>query len=224
MSARNKEISGKDYVDHFEETQSPERLKRLLKFIELKEDFRIADFGCGSGMLMEYVAPKVKSYIGVDFSEPFIEAAVRRRNNLNISNAQFVCDDINEFCEQNLNLFDVAFAMDFSEHVYDQEWVDILRSIHRALKLKGKLYLHTPNAQFFLEIMKSHNFIVRQFEEHIAVRNSEENIRLLQKAGFLKIDVKLISTYTILKHLHILSFLPLIGKYFKGRIFMVAEK
>jgi cyclopropane fatty-acyl-phospholipid synthase-like methyltransferase len=218
------DLYGEKYVRDFERNQSPERLRRVLGLMELKMDFAVADFACGSGMLMEYVAPYVTEYFGVDFSEPFIKVANQRRSRLNIQNATFVCSGIEEFCQAHPSYFDVAMAMDVAEHIFDDEWVSILENIRSSLKAKGKLYLHTPNAEFLLEIMKSKNFILKQFKEHIAVRTPRHNTDLLRMAGFSKVRAVLLPHYNSMKYLHFLSFLPLMGRYFKARIFMIAEK
>jgi 2-polyprenyl-3-methyl-5-hydroxy-6-metoxy-1,4-benzoquinol methylase len=219
-----KKLHGEEYVKYFEKAQSPERLNRLIKYLDLKSNYVIADFACGSGLLLEYVAPKVKHYIGVDFSEIFIKCAKRKKEFLGIKNAEFECSSIQDFCNFNQGSFDVGFAMDFSEHVYEQEWLEILTTIRTSLKENGKLFLHTPNANFFIEIMKSHNFIVKQFPEHVAVRTPEHNIQLLNQAGFSKVKLFLIPHYNVFKYLHLFSYFPIIGKYFKARIFIIAEK
>lgn len=216
-----KKLHGEKYVKSFEKKPAF-RLERLIDSIHLNNSYSVVDFACGNGMMMPLVAHKVNKYTGVDFSEPFINAAQKKMNDLSILNAQFICSDIVEFCSRNENNFDVAFAMDFSEHVYDADWLIILRAIKGSLKHNGKLYLHTPNANFFLEKMKNKNIIVKQFSEHIAVRNPEENQLILEKAGFRVSKMDLIPHYNILRYLHPLSAIPLIGKYFKARIFIEA--
>jgi len=115
-------------------------------------------------------------------------------------------------------------AFDFSEHVGDEEWLQILLSIKSSLKKEGKLYIHTPNGKYFLEIMKNKNFIFSQFPEHIAVRNAKQNIILLEKAGYEIQGVKFLSHYNILKYIHLLSFIPWLGSYFQARFFIIAVK
>ncbi|MBI4843734.1 MAG: class I SAM-dependent methyltransferase [Nitrospirae bacterium] len=215
------QLYGKKYVELYKQ-QSPLRLAKLLKYIKLNKTFIVADFACGGGMLMELIAPKVKSYIGIDFSEPSIKAANERKERSLIKNAEFMCADINKFCQNHPNTFDVGFALDFSEHVYDAELAQLLRSIRTSIRPNGKLYLHTPNAEFFLEMMKSRNFIVKQFPEHIAVRTPEQNLSILREAGFKIEHVWLIPHYNILKCLHPLSYIPTIGEYFKARILIEA--
>ncbi len=90
------------------------------------------------------------------------------------------------------------------------------------MKPNGKLYLHTPNPEFFLEIMKNKNIFLKQFPDHVSVRTPSENIDMIEKSGFKITKVKLISQYTIAKLLHPLSYIPWIGKYFKARNFIEA--
>lgn len=216
-----KEIYDEDYVESYKR-KSPVRLERLIKYMTIDSTSNVADFACGNSLLMGLIAPKVNSYIGIDFSEPFIKAANEKKERLLIKNAEFVCADINEFCQQHKNAFDVGFTMDFSEHVYDQEWVQILRSIRKSLKPNGKLYLHTPNAEFFLEKMKNKNVIVKQLSGHVAVRTPEHNVALLREAGFNVAKVWLIPHYNIFRLVHPFSYIPVLGKYLKARIFIEA--
>jgi 2-polyprenyl-6-hydroxyphenyl methylase/3-demethylubiquinone-9 3-methyltransferase len=226
-----KELHGDEYAKNFDQSDSY-RLERLIARMNISSHAKVVDFACGSGMLLEYIAPRVQSYVGVDFSEPFIKIANAKKNkfasqskdNLWAKKARFECTSIQDFCRKNPGAFDVGFAMDISEHVYDEEWLDILKHIQPSMAVGGKLYLHTPNGRFFLEIMKRHNFFVKQFPEHIAVRNLEENLALLKKAGFRISKARLIPHYNILRFLHPLSFLPVIGPYFQARIFVEATK
>lgn len=221
---KRKEIYEGAYVESFARNQSPDRLGRLIQYFPLNQASCVVDFACGSGLLAEHLSPRVQQYVGVDFSQAFIEQAKIIAEEKQLKNTRFVCADIHQYCEENPNAFDIAFAMDFSEHVYDNEWIDILKKINHSIKPKGKIYIHTPNAEFFLEIMKEHNFIVKQFEEHIAVRTPQENMQLLQDAGFVNTRINFIPHYNVLKYVHPLSYLPFVGKYFRARLLLSAEK
>lgn len=219
------ELHGREYVDDYDRSHEDQRLERLCKYIRLEDYYDVADFGCGSGLLMELLAARVNSYVGVDFSLPFIEAANEKKTRLGIKNATFQHSSIEDYCQDNPCRFHACFAMDFSEHVYDADWRTILENIKLSLKKNGKFYMHTPNADFFLEIMKQHDFILHQFPQHIAVRTPEHNIQLLQDAGFEISSLSLLPHYNrLVKWVHVLSWLPLVGKYFKARIFIEARK
>lgn len=219
--AELKAMHGKDYVSTYE-NKPIGRLKRLEKFLDLKRGATVVDFACGNAMLLELVGSSAGEYHGVDFSPEMIAAARRRAARLGCERAHFHETDIGKFSEQNPERFDAAFAMDFSEHVYDEDWLEILKSIRRTLKPGGTLYLHTPNANYFIEVLKDKG-ILKQFPEHIAVRNAEQNVSLLVTAGFRDIDVHLLSHYEWRqKPFALLGYIPGIGKYFKARIFIRA--
>ena len=224
MKADLAELYGEEYVREFERNQSLDRLRRLLPLMDLKPQSVVADFACGNGMLMELVAPHIQAYVGVDFSQHFIDSANRKRDRLKINNAKFVCARIENFCAEYPEYFDTGLAMDVSEHVPDGEWMSILESVRTSLKSRGKIYIHTPNADFFLEKLKSRNFLIKQFKEHVAVRTSGRNAEILLRAGFSKVETIFLPHYNLLKYLHPISFLPGLGRYFKARLFISAEK
>lgn len=207
------------YVEALAKTD-PSRLARILDAIALNPTDAVLDVGCGDAMILPLVADRIGSYVGVDFSPPFIEAAQRRA--AGIDKATFACDEITAFCTRNPARFDVAFAMDIAEHVYDHDWLPILASVRSSLRPGGKLYLHTPNREFFVEAMKHHRVLMRQLPEHIAVRTPAQNRALLESAGYRIESLQLIPHYNVLRHLHALSHLPLVGRFLKARIFIAA--
>jgi SAM-dependent methyltransferase len=181
------------------------------------------DFACGSGALLAVVIPRVRTYTGVDFSPDFIEIARRRKAHLGAANAELVCSSIEDFCVTRVKRFDVAFAFDFAEHVYDDGWVRILGCIRKSIRPGGKLYLHTPNSEFVLELMKAQGFLLKQSQEHVAVRDASQNMRLLEQAGYSECRAEYISHYNVLRLLHPFSYLPVVGRYLKARIFIEAK-
>lgn len=215
-----KRLHGRDYVERFKRGDNESRLKNILANIDVEKRDTVIDYGCGIGVLMSHIAPSVEKYIGVDFSEEFIEAANERKKESSITNAEMVCSSISEFSNSHKQNANIAFALDLSEHVDDKSWLQSLIDIRATLVPGGILYLHTPNSQYFLEIMKDKNIIIKQFPEHIAVRSVEQNIDLLERAGFKVRSIKILPHYNILKYLHFLSYLPILGKYFKARIFI----
>ncbi|MBU1202691.1 class I SAM-dependent methyltransferase [Patescibacteria group bacterium] len=200
------------------------RLENLLKPIKFNSDFRVVEYGCGNGLWGELIHNRVKSYTGVDFSEQFINLAKRRHKALNIRNTRFNCNDIIKFSEEHDNEFDQAFSMDFSEHVYDDDFISIFTAIRNTLKPNGKLYLHTPNGDYFLELCKK-NGILKQSVGHIGIRNVKKHINLLEKVGFKNIVIYYLPHYIkLLSVFHFISYLPIIGKFFKARLLIKCIK
>ncbi|MGH1370496.1 MAG: class I SAM-dependent methyltransferase [Cellvibrionaceae bacterium] len=216
-------MHGQEYVNLFESNQSAQRLARLIEHINLSNQDSILDCGCGNGMLLPLVENSIQSYTGIDFSPEFIEKA-KENHKKSKCDAHFSCESLITHCNQNREAYDIAFAMDLSEHIEDSEWKEILSAIRHSLKKNGRLYIHTPNRNFFIERMKEHNFILKQFPEHIAVRTPEENRELIIRSGYSNITTEKLPHYNFLRLLHPLSYIPIVGKWFEARMLITAEK
>ena len=223
MEGRQLHLHGHEYMRNLLKAESSTRLSAVMQYVELEKNYTVADFACGNAPLLNLLGHAVENYYGVDFSPPAIKNAESRKSKLALQNAHLQCGSIKSFCNENYRKFDAGFALDFSEHVCNEEWIQILSSIRPSLKKGANLYIHTPDGNFFLEIMKSHNFIFKQFPEHIAVRDVEENIILLERSGYKIKKVVFLPHYNILKYMHILSYIPWIGKYFQARLLIIAE-
>lgn len=217
-----REMHGAEYVNAFERMPL-NRLMRLRKYFSLTKESVIVDFACGNAMLLEVLHDRIKEYHGVDFSTEMIASAKKRAKKLAFINAYFHEEDISNFAEKNPGKFDAAFAMDFSEHVFDDEWVKILTSIKKTLKPEGVLYMHTPNGEYFIEILKNKG-ILKQFPQHVAVRGAPHNLKLLNKAGFNYVEINYLPHYEWRQKLFaILAYVPLVGRYFNARLFIRAK-
>ena len=216
-------IYDQSYVDQYD-PHAVQRMRRLLPFFDLSGDQVVADFGCGNGVLLELISPLVREYIGVDFSEAFVHAAERRRDALGIPKGRFTCADLVAFCAQRPNHFDVGFALDFSEHIYDDQFVRIFGAIQHALKPDGTLYLHTPNGEYFMERLRDWG-LLRQIEGHVAVRNARRYQVLLTDCGFANVHVHYLAHYLYpASAFHALGALPLVGRYFRARLLLTCRR
>jgi cyclopropane fatty-acyl-phospholipid synthase-like methyltransferase len=216
-------IYDQSYVDQYD-PHAVQRMRRMLPFFELSGPEVVADFGCGNGVLAELIAPHVHEYVGVDFSEEFVRAAERRRDAHGIRNATFHCSDIVAFCARHPGRFDAGFALDFSEHIYDDQFLRIFRAIHGALKPGAALFLHTPNGAYFIERFRERG-ILERIEGHVAVRDEEDHRALLAQCGFASVHVRYLAHYLRLASaFHGLGTLPLVGGYFRARLFLTCRK
>ncbi len=207
-----------EYVERYNK-KPIDRVAALAHRMSIGDSDSVADFACGNGMLQEVLGRRQGLYHGIDFSREFIASAQKRAADTGMDNYEYFCQDIVSFCQEHRGQYTVATTLDFSEHIDDATFIKIYSAIRNSLHPGGTLYIHTPNLDFFLEILKQHG-VVKQFPEHIAVRNETSMITLLQACGFArqKISVEKIPHYNILKLLHPLRHLPGIGKYFCARL------
>lgn len=210
------------YVEQYD-VHAVQRMLRMLPFFDLSEQDVVADFACGNGVLCDLIASRVRKYVGVDFSDAFIREAVGRRDARGITNAEFHCADIVAFCGEHPGELDAAFALDFSEHIYDDQFLRIFQAIHDALKPGAPLYLHTPNGEYFMERLRDSG-VIRQIEGHVAVRDTRDQKALLAECGFTDVDVVYLPHYLYpASALHSLGALPLVGRHFRARLFMTCR-
>src|ERR1700694_1517411 len=59
------------YVENYD-PHAVQRIRRMLPLFELTGHQRVADFGCGNGILLELLSDRVAEYVGVDFSDAFV--------------------------------------------------------------------------------------------------------------------------------------------------------
>lgn len=218
-------VYNEEYIAAFEQAnQDGRRLGRLIHRLALHPSDDVVDFACASGLLLPLVASRVRHYAGVDYSEEFIAVARARQAHLAIANARFECTTIEAFAHAHPEHFQAGFAFDFSEHVPDAEWLELLVYMRMTLAPGGRLYLHTPNAEFAVERLKARNLLFRQFTDHVAVRTLSANTALLTHAGFRIARAEYLPHYNVLRFIHPLSMLPLVGPLFRARIFIEAVR
>src|SRR6516225_698214 len=62
--------------------------RHLLAFIDPKPQDKVLDAGCGTGVNIERLSPKVRSLVGMDYSESMVERARKRLEAAHINNAE----------------------------------------------------------------------------------------------------------------------------------------
>lgn len=201
------------------------RMTRLVPLMPLTPDTRLVDFAAGTGPLAALVEGRIASYEGVDFSQDFVEAARRIAGEKGLAKATFHCEDIVSFCARHGAEYDIVTANDFSEHIYDNDFVEIFSGAHSILKPGGMLYLYTPNLDFFWERMKDVG-LARQFPQHIAVRDAAQHIPLLERCGFDRANIRIgyLPHFNVFRFIHPLSALPWVGRYFQAKLFIACRK
>ena len=213
-----------DYVSTYHQHPGP-RLERLVDRADLSTDMTVVDLGCGNGLLLDVLYGRVGTYYGVDFCDEFIAEARQRHVGLGQDRGAFSfhAQSICEFCDSHVGAIDRAFALDFSEHLYDDELVAVFESVRACLRSDGRFYLHTPNRDFLVEMLKERG-IMKQLPEHIAVRNAPDTTALLERAGFKQVRVEFIAHYLpALSWLDSFSRVPGLGRFMRARIFIDAR-
>ena len=93
-----------------------------------KELGTILELGCGVGASAQYLVGKYEKYIGVDYTEKFIELA---QTNFSDKNNKFICANIKDFTVNSNEDIDFVFGVGVLHHI------DNLEKVFENLKTIG---------------------------------------------------------------------------------------
>ena len=109
------------------------RADKLLSFINIKEDQKFLEVGCGNGAVSKHVARKYPLIVtGVDVDLEQIQLA--QQNIDDIPNIQFLTIDATNLLFQD-DYFDIVLSFGVMHHI--SNWLDSLKEIRRILKPRG---------------------------------------------------------------------------------------
>jgi 2-polyprenyl-3-methyl-5-hydroxy-6-metoxy-1,4-benzoquinol methylase len=159
----------------------------------------------------------------VDYSQSAVELAKRSAQNNAVSNADFIVDDATQLNMVEPAAFDAVTAIDFVEHINDQELGSFLKAVQQKMRPEGRLCIYTPSASHYVERLRGIG-LIKQLRGHIAVRTFEQlRVLFLQQGWVIKEYFFLPSTYPLFGWIdNMLHTKPLLGRWFCFRICFVA--
>lgn len=187
---------------------------------------QVLEIGCATGEHTVRLAPLAKKVIGIDYAPAAIARARERPARESFGNLDFQVADATDLSRWNDQSFDKVAAIDFVEHVDDEQLEMVLKEAARVLVPGGCLAIYTPCASHYVERMKARNFILKQIPVHIAVRGPAVYQCALERNGF-HIDALWYSPsdYPVFGLLdRLFAPLPAIGEFFRFRICIVARR
>ena len=201
-----------------------ERDRDILKLAQPTKDQTVLDLGSARGDVCFLLAPRVREAVGVDASPKALEIAEAERERRGLANVRFLQSDVASLDGVPDASIDVAGAFDLLEHVDDATVRQMLRALGRVLKPGGVLAAYTPNREHYVERLKAHDFILKQFPEHIAVRRPREIRRLLEAEGWRLLEMSYSPAPFPVVHWieKLLWRVPGLGRLFRYRILLRA--
>ena len=201
-----------------------ERDRDILRLAAPSRRKVVLDLGSARGDVCFLLAPLVREAIGVDASPKAIALAEAERVRRGVENVRFVEGDVANLSAIPGASIDVAGAFDLLEHVDDATVRQMLRALRRVLKPEGVFVAYTPNREHYVELLKAHDILLKQFPEHIAVRRPREILRLLEAEGWrVRALTYATAPFPVVRFLErILWRIPGIGRLFRYRILLEA--
>lgn len=203
-----------------------ERNRDTLRVVDARPSDRVLELGSARGDVTFFLARHVREVVGLDASDDALRMAERARLARGIGNASFAKGDVADLSQFGDASFDAVAAIDLVEHVDDPTLISMLVESRRVLKPGGRLGLYTPGRAHYVERLKAHDFLLKQFPQHIAVRRAEAYRRFLSDAGFrLDLDTWSVSPFPLVRLVErALAPLPRLGETFRYRILMRARR
>jgi 2-polyprenyl-6-hydroxyphenyl methylase/3-demethylubiquinone-9 3-methyltransferase len=158
------------------------RLKWVERCLAPKAGDRIADLGCGAGLVDRYFLKKGAEVHGVDLAEEAIKAAIVI--NKELPKGHFRVGDASKCDHLESATFDKACSVDVIEHCGHDVMLDIFAEAHRLLKPGGLYFVYTPNPKHWIERFKDWGFILKQDPTHTGLRPAAPILAGLREKGF----------------------------------------
>jgi len=102
---------------------------------------RVADAGCGSGVISSHLAQTARHVVGFDANPAAIAFAARAWPQANL---RFVLGPFEEMIAEGP--FDQVYCLEVLEHLYEEQAVEVLRLFAMAASRRAELLVTTPNA------------------------------------------------------------------------------
>jgi ubiquinone/menaquinone biosynthesis C-methylase UbiE len=197
-----------------------ERNRDALRLLDPEKDDVVVELGCARGDLTFLLAPLVREVIGVDASGEALAMAETERVRRGVQNIRWLKADVANLSALPDASANAVAAIDLVEHIDDPTLETMLTECHRILVPGGRLAVYTPDRAHYVERLKAHDLILKQFPQHIAVRRAQAYVAMLKKAGLAVAILGFsVSPFPVVRRIEkLLAPLPFIGPTFRYRI------
>lgn len=146
----------------------------FFELLELNKIDKVLEIGCGTGRLSLKVAPKVRSFTGIDISEKTIEKA---KEHLRFDNISLICADFLEYIFNEK--YDLVFSSLTFMHIKEKS--EAITKISNLLNENGRVVLSIDKNKD-----KYINYGTRKLEIYPDTPN--EIMALMEKVGLTNIE------------------------------------
>ena len=145
-------VEGHQQFAESEGKQISARMVRALELADVRPGQRVLDIACGRGEVVLQSAMRGAYAVGIDYAQASMNIA---REAISGSKAALARMDATRLAFRP-HSFDVAFMLDFVEHVYQPDLDASFREIAAALKPGGRLVIHTSPNRLFEDLVYRH--------------------------------------------------------------------
>ena len=145
-------VEGHQQFAETEGRQISARMVRALELADVRPGQRVLDIACGRGEVVLQSAMRGAYAVGIDYAQASMKIA---REAISGSEASLARMDATRLAFRPQS-FDVAFMLDFVEHVHQPDLDASFHEIAAALKPGGRLVIHTSPNRLFEDMVYRH--------------------------------------------------------------------
>ncbi|MGA7677525.1 MAG: methyltransferase domain-containing protein, partial [Dehalococcoidia bacterium] len=164
--------------------------KRLVSLLNLKENQRLLDLGCGTGWAVRYAARLVNErgeFYGIDISSNMVEKA--KTSSADYKNVQFYQASADRLPFGN-DFFDFIICSNSFHHYFSPD--KVLNEAYRVLKPKGRIYIMDLTSDGAIAKMID-RWIRRREREHVKFYSTLEYQTMFREAGINYVAGKVVA-------------------------------
>lgn len=180
-AAENSYLSDKENVGMLTEGnevnaiyRSNEEERHFLELVDLNSNVNVLEVGCGGGRWCFFLADKVNSVVGLDFSKKMIEIAEKGKARFKINNIEFFETDL--LCYDSDKKFDLVYFSGVLQYLNDE---DLRRTIEKA-----KDFLSPKGIIISRDTIQERRRVELKCEYPVIYRTIREYEELFLDAGF----------------------------------------
>jgi ubiquinone/menaquinone biosynthesis C-methylase UbiE len=109
--------------------------KHFLELVDLNKSMRVLEVGSGGGRWSFFLADKVESVVGIDFSQAMVDIAMQGVKENKVDNVHFYCGDMFDY--QSDVEFDLVYFSGVLQYVTDDDLCKMVQKAKALLKSDG---------------------------------------------------------------------------------------
>jgi len=157
------------------------------------EPKNVLEIGCGSGLLLLKIAPKVHSYTGIEFSQSVIETLNQDISSLKIANVNLILKSTNHFLLSEAKSVDTAIINSVIHFFPNVEYLlEVIKQVIEKVDNGGQIFITDIRSKSLLELQIA-SVIAHQttedldrnlFKQRVQTRVSREDELMLDSTFF----------------------------------------